>query len=89
MPAATAIPYPGSTSPGAPARKSCGYSANRSNEQKQPDNSPGVSATAWKACYKTNPADAKRINARFAEIEDLLLDALDRWDRIEARARGE
>ena len=39
--------------------------------------------------YKTNPADAKRINARFAEIEDLLLDALDRWERIEARARGE
>ncbi|MGF6274129.1 ATP-binding cassette subfamily F protein uup [Massilia sp. UYP11] len=39
--------------------------------------------------YKTNPADAKRINARFAEIDDLLLDALDRWERIEARARGE
>ncbi|AWL03987.1 ribosomal protection-like ABC-F family protein [Massilia oculi] len=39
--------------------------------------------------YKTNPADAKRINARYAEIEDLLLDALDRWERIEARARGE
>jgi len=39
--------------------------------------------------YKTNPADAKRINARSAEIEDLLLDALDRWERIEARARGE
>ena len=39
--------------------------------------------------YKTNPVDAKRINARFAEIEDLLLDALDRWERIEARARGE
>ena len=39
--------------------------------------------------YKTNPADAKRINARYAEIEDLLLDALERWERIEARARGE
>ena len=39
--------------------------------------------------YKQNPADAKRINARFAEIEDLLLDALDRWERIEARSRGE
>jgi len=39
--------------------------------------------------YKTNPADARRINARHAEIEDLLLDALDRWERLEARARGE
>ncbi len=39
--------------------------------------------------YKTNPADAKRINARHAEIEDLLLDALERWERIEARSRGE
>jgi ATP-binding cassette subfamily F protein uup len=39
--------------------------------------------------YKTNPADARRINARFAEIEDLLLETLDRWERLEARARGE
>ncbi|WP_312515629.1 ATP-binding cassette domain-containing protein [Massilia sp.] len=39
--------------------------------------------------YKQNPADARRINARFAEIEELLLDALERWERIEARARGE
>jgi ATP-binding cassette subfamily F protein uup len=39
--------------------------------------------------YKTNPADARRMNARFAEIEDLLLDALERWERIEARAKGE
>jgi ATP-binding cassette subfamily F protein uup len=39
--------------------------------------------------YKTNPADARRINARFAEIEDLLLETLERWERLEARARGE
>jgi ATP-binding cassette subfamily F protein uup len=39
--------------------------------------------------YKTNPADAKRMTARYAEIEDLLLDALERWEHIEARARGE
>jgi ATP-binding cassette subfamily F protein uup len=39
--------------------------------------------------YKTNPADAKRMTARHAEIEDLLLDALDRWERIEARAKGD
>ena len=39
--------------------------------------------------YKTNPADARRMNARHAEIEGLLLDALERWERLEARARGE
>jgi ATP-binding cassette subfamily F protein uup len=39
--------------------------------------------------YKTNPADARRMNARYAEIEDLLLDALERWEGLEARARGE
>jgi ATP-binding cassette subfamily F protein uup len=39
--------------------------------------------------YKTNPADARRINARFAEIEEQLLETLDRWERLEARARGD
>jgi ATP-binding cassette subfamily F protein uup len=39
--------------------------------------------------YKTNPADARRINARFAEIEESLLETLERWERLEARARGE
>jgi ATP-binding cassette subfamily F protein uup len=39
--------------------------------------------------YKTNPADARRINARFAEIEDLLLETLERWERLDARAKGE
>jgi ATP-binding cassette subfamily F protein uup len=29
------------------------------------------------------------MTARHAEIEDLLLDALDRWERIEARAKGD
>jgi ATP-binding cassette subfamily F protein uup len=39
--------------------------------------------------YKTNPADARRINARFTEIEGLLLDTLERWEHLEARAKGE
>jgi ATP-binding cassette subfamily F protein uup len=39
--------------------------------------------------YKTNPADAKRMTTRYAEIDELLLDALERWERIEARSRGE
>ncbi|QOY95785.1 ATP-binding cassette domain-containing protein [Massilia sp. UMI-21] len=39
--------------------------------------------------YKQNPGDARRLSERHAEIDDLLLDALERWERIEARARGE
>jgi ATP-binding cassette subfamily F protein uup len=35
--------------------------------------------------YKKNPADAKRIQARFAEIEEQLLAALERWEQIESR----
>jgi ATP-binding cassette subfamily F protein uup len=35
--------------------------------------------------YKTNPADAKRIHARFAQIDQLLSEALERWEQIEAR----
>ena len=38
--------------------------------------------------YKANPADARRINARFAEIEEQLVAALERWEAIEARANG-
>jgi ATP-binding cassette subfamily F protein uup len=38
--------------------------------------------------YKTNPADAKRINARFAEIDQLLIDALEKWELIEARSKA-
>ena len=39
--------------------------------------------------YKQSPGDARRLSARHAEIDELLLDALERWERIEARARGE
>ncbi|MES2149203.1 MAG: ATP-binding cassette domain-containing protein [Pseudomonadota bacterium] len=38
--------------------------------------------------YKTNPADAKRINQRFAEIDDLLTAALEKWELIDARSKG-
>ncbi len=38
--------------------------------------------------YKTNPADAKRINARFEEIDGLLMEALEKWEVIEARSRA-
>ena len=39
--------------------------------------------------YKTNPADARRINARYSEIDEQLMEALERWEQIEARARGD
>jgi ABC transport system ATP-binding/permease protein len=38
--------------------------------------------------YKTNPADAKRINARFAQIDEQLLEALEKWELIEARSKA-
>ena len=38
--------------------------------------------------YKKTPAEAKRLNARVAEIEQELLAALEKWEAIEARAKG-
>ena len=38
--------------------------------------------------YQTNPADAKRMNARNAQIDQLLIEALEKWELIEARAKG-
>jgi ATP-binding cassette subfamily F protein uup len=38
--------------------------------------------------YKTNPADAKRINTRFEQIDQLLLEALEKWELIEARSKA-
>ncbi|MEO8408403.1 MAG: ABC transporter ATP-binding protein, partial [Oxalobacteraceae bacterium] len=37
--------------------------------------------------YKQPAAEGKRLNARFAEIDALLLDALEQWEIIEARAK--
>jgi ABC transport system ATP-binding/permease protein len=39
--------------------------------------------------YKTNPADGRRMTERFAAIEEQLLEALERWEQIEARSRGD
>jgi ATP-binding cassette subfamily F protein uup len=38
--------------------------------------------------YKTNPADARRINARYQEIDEQLVTALERWEAIELKAKG-
>ena len=38
--------------------------------------------------YKKTPAEGKRLNARVAEIDALLLEALEKWEVIEARAKA-
>ena len=38
--------------------------------------------------YKTNPADAKRMNTRFEQIDQQLIEALEKWELIEARSKG-
>jgi ATP-binding cassette subfamily F protein uup len=38
--------------------------------------------------YKNTPAEAKRLHARLAQIDEELLEALEKWEAIEARARG-
>ena len=38
--------------------------------------------------YKSNPADAKRMNTRFEQIDQLLIDALEKWELIEARSKA-
>jgi ATP-binding cassette subfamily F protein uup len=37
--------------------------------------------------YKKNAAEAKRVNARIAAIEEELLEALEKWEQIEQRAQ--
>ncbi|MEN9864605.1 MAG: hypothetical protein RL748_195 [Pseudomonadota bacterium] len=39
--------------------------------------------------YKEKVAEVKRLNQRNSEIDELLMDALERWEAIEARASGE
>lgn len=38
--------------------------------------------------YKKTPAEGKRLNARVAEIEGELLEALEKWEQIEARSNA-
>jgi ATP-binding cassette subfamily F protein uup len=38
--------------------------------------------------YKQQPAEVQRLNQRFAEIDALLLESLERWEAIETRAKG-
>jgi ATP-binding cassette subfamily F protein uup len=38
--------------------------------------------------YKRKPEDAQKMNQRFAELDDLLLEALEKWETIEARGKA-
>lgn len=38
--------------------------------------------------YKKKPEEVKRLNERFAEIDGLLLESLEKWEVIEARSKG-
>ena len=38
--------------------------------------------------YKKTPAEGKRLNARVAEIESELLNALEKWELIESRSKA-
>jgi ATP-binding cassette subfamily F protein uup len=38
--------------------------------------------------YKQQPAEAQRLNQRFAEIDILLMESLEKWEAIEAKANG-
>ena len=38
--------------------------------------------------YKQQPDEVQRLNQRFAEIDTLLLESLEKWEAIEAKANG-
>jgi ATP-binding cassette subfamily F protein uup len=38
--------------------------------------------------YKQHPEEVQRLNSRFAEIDDLLMESLEKWEAIEAKAKG-
>jgi ATP-binding cassette subfamily F protein uup len=38
--------------------------------------------------YKQQPAEVQRLNQRFAEIDELLMESLEKWEAIEAKLKG-
>ncbi len=82
--------------PGAPAKaKKLSY-----KEQRELETLPGLIADleseqkaiseklADPELYKQRPDEVQRLNQRFAEIDDLLLENLEKWETIEAKAKG-
>ncbi len=38
--------------------------------------------------YRQQPEEAKKLNQRFAEIDEKLLETLEKWETIEAKSKG-
>ncbi|MGE5651498.1 MAG: ABC transporter ATP-binding protein, partial [Bacillota bacterium] len=38
--------------------------------------------------YRQRPEEVQRLNERFAEIDELLMESLEKWEAIEAKAKG-
>jgi ABC transport system ATP-binding/permease protein len=38
--------------------------------------------------YRQRPDEVQKLNARFAEIDELLMESLEKWEAIEAKAKG-
>ncbi|MDB5773086.1 MAG: ATP-binding cassette protein, partial [Burkholderia sp.] len=38
--------------------------------------------------YKQQPAEVQRLNQRFAELDALLMENLEKWETIEAKSKG-
>jgi ATP-binding cassette subfamily F protein uup len=38
--------------------------------------------------YRQSPSEAQQLNQRYAEIDTLLVQALERWEEIESRSQA-
>jgi ATP-binding cassette subfamily F protein uup len=93
--AAKATPAPAPAAAPAAKGKKLSY-----KEQRELDELPGLIARLEEEqqaisaqlldgdLYKRKPADIKALNDRHAEIDALLLTHMERWEEIEARAKG-
>ncbi|TFW21144.1 ATP-binding cassette domain-containing protein [Massilia arenosa] len=87
-----AAPAPANSSSVAPQKKKLSYKEQRELEElpnliaSLEDEQSAITAQLNSAdFYRTNPGDAKRLNERFAQIEDELMRALERWEDFEGR----
>jgi ATP-binding cassette subfamily F protein uup len=95
-PAAKAAPAPApATAAPAAKQKKLSYKEQRELEELpaliaslEDEQSTLSIALAAPDIYRQNPAEAKRMTARIEQIETLLLEALEKWEQIEARSKG-
>jgi ATP-binding cassette subfamily F protein uup len=92
----TELPKEVSATPSAPAakQKKLSYKEQRDLET-LPDlmaqleaEQKGIGEKLADPAIYAQPEEVKRLNQRYAELDGQLLDALERWEAIEARARG-